>query len=399
LDVIKILSLTALFSLLALTAAAQGLPSEPVQLFDGRVRIGGEISATLGARDDEAFFNYTDYERNALRTFRAAVTGLWQPASRIAFLGELRTENFDEPAAYAAYVRIRPWSDVPFDVQAGRIPPVFGAFGRRRYQSDQILVGYPLAYQYLTSLRADALPATGDDLLLMRGRGWLASYPIGSHTAAAGLPLISAFRWDTGVEATWSGAVEAAVSVTTGTLSNPRLRDDNGGKQIAARVAGRPVTGLVIGASASRGAWISDAVPHGRDSPAQTALGADAEYSKDHWLVRTELVWSQWNVPFWTGPVEEADVRALAAWVEGRYRVTPRLYLAARADRLGFSDITGPASLKPTPWDAPVTRYEFGGGYSLQRNLVLRAVAQINHRAGGRVGTRTFYSTQAVWWF
>jgi hypothetical protein len=46
-----------------------------------------------------------------------------------------------------------------------------------------------------------------------------------------------------------------------------------------------------------------------------------------------------------------------------------------------------------------VTRYEFGGGYSLQRNLVLRAVAQINHRAGGRVGTRTFYSTQAVWWF
>jgi hypothetical protein len=155
----------------------------------------------------------------------------------------------------------------------------------------------------------------------------------------------------------------------------------------------------VIGASAARGAWISDAVPHTGDSPSQTALGADAEYSKDHWVVRTEIVWSRWNVPFWTGPVEKADVRALAAWVEGRYRVTPRLYLAARADRLGFSDITGPAHPNPAAWDAPVSRYELGGGYSLQRNLVVRVVAQVNRREGGRVARRTFYSTQAVWWF
>ena len=37
---IKILPVTALLSLLPLAAAAQGLPSEPVQLFEGRVRIG-----------------------------------------------------------------------------------------------------------------------------------------------------------------------------------------------------------------------------------------------------------------------------------------------------------------------------------------------------------------------
>ena len=397
---IKILSLSSLLTLAALPAVAQGLPSEPVQLFDGRVRIGGEISGTLGARDEEAFFNYTDYERNALRTFRAAVTGLWQPASRIAFLGEVRTENLEEPEAYAAFVRVRPWRDVPLDLQAGMIPPVFGAFGRRRYQSDQILIGYPLAYQYLTSLRADALPATADDLLRMRGRGWQASYPVGSPTAAPGLPLISAFRWDTGVEATWSSpALDAAMSVTTGTLSNPRLGDDNGGKQIAVRVAGRPIIGLVLGASAARGAWISDAVPHTADSPSQTAFGADAEYSKDHWLIRAEFVASQWDVPFQTAPVEGSDVRALGAWIEGRYRLTPRVYVAGRADRLGFSEITGHTVGGPLSWDAPVTRYEIGGGYSLQRNLVLRAVVQFNDRSGGRVEERTFFSTQAVWWF
>jgi hypothetical protein len=51
------------------------------------------------------------------------------------------------------------------------------------------------------------------------------------------------------------------------------------------------------------------------------------------------------------------------------------------------------------PWDAPVTRFEVGGGYSVQRNLVLRAVAQINRRDGGRIRNRTFLSTQVAWWF
>src|SRR5256886_9040457 len=52
-----------------------------------------------------------------------------------------------------------------FDIQAGRVPPTFGAFARRAYVSDNFLIGYPLAYQYLTSLRPDAVPANADELL------------------------------------------------------------------------------------------------------------------------------------------------------------------------------------------------------------------------------------------
>ena len=40
----------------------------------------------------------------------------------------------------------------------------FGAFARRTYANDNPLIGYPLAYQYLTSLRPDAVPATADAL-------------------------------------------------------------------------------------------------------------------------------------------------------------------------------------------------------------------------------------------
>lgn len=399
----KILPIASLLALLTPPAAAgQQLPSEPVRLFDGRVRISGEVSATFGSHDEEVYFNYTDYERNALRTFRASLSGLWQPADRIAFLGELRTEELEHVGAYAAFVRVRPWRNVAFDIQAGRIPPVFGAFGRRAYQSQQILIGYPLAYQYLTSIRADALPADADDLLRMRGRGWRSNFPVGAQYAAPGLPLISAFRWDTGVQAQFStDLLDLAASVTTGTLSNPRLTDDNGGKQLAGRVAFRPLTGLVAGASAARGAWISDEVPTaGPGSSTQSAIGGDIEYSRDHWLVRSELVWSRWELPFLQTPPQGHTVSALGAWLEGRYRVTPRIHVAGRIDRLSFSRITGDLfGGAPTPWDSPVTRYELGGGYALQRNLILRAIVQRNRREGTPVEKRTFYSTQIAWWF
>ena len=118
----------------------------------------------------------------------------------VSFLTELRSENGDALKPYALYVRLRPWRSRPIDIQAGRIPPIFGAFPRREYGAGNPLIGYPLAYQYLTPVRPDALPASTDDVFRMRARGWRPIYPIGSLALATGMPLITAFRWDTGVQ-------------------------------------------------------------------------------------------------------------------------------------------------------------------------------------------------------
>ena len=384
-------------------ARAQGIPSEPIRVFDGHLVFTGEAVATAGASDEESYFNYTAYERNALRMVRLSFGGLWQPVERVAFVAEIRSENFDEPGAYAAYVRVRPWLSHGFDIQAGRIPPVFGAFPRRIYNSDRFLIGYPLAYQYLTSLRPDASPIIADDLLRMRARGWRSTFPLGSLYAGPGVPLISAFQWDTGVQARFlTEHTESAVAVTTGTLSNPRVVDDNNTKQVSGRFALRPVPGLVIGASAARGGWLSREVPtvDGLSRYTQTTAGADAEYSRDHWMVRSELVWTSWRLPFAAQPPEGPSVSALATWIEGRYRVSPRWYVAARADRLGFSSITStiPGS-RPVPWEAPVFRCEAGGGYYIRRNIVAKASVQWNDRDGGRVTSRAFLSGQVAYWF
>src|SRR5688500_15864528 len=234
------------------------LPEGPLRSGDGRLLLGGEIVGTIGAPDATAFFHCTDYEHNAWRMMRVAFAAQWRPVAPIAFVAEVRSEDLQSVEAHAAYVRVRPWQSRAFDIQAGRIPPSFGAYGRRAYNTDNPLIGYPLAYQYLTSLRADAIPASTDDLLVMRGRGWLPSFPIGSSAESPGLPLVSAFRWDTGVQARWSGTrFEAVGSVTAGTLSDPRIGDNNGGRELSARIVAKPIVGLVVGASAARGAWLS----------------------------------------------------------------------------------------------------------------------------------------------
>jgi hypothetical protein len=403
----KLVLRAALFAVLALgcslPARPQALPSEPITFADGRVTLGGDVSVSAGS-EDLGFFNYTDYEHSALRLFHADLMTSVGMGGHFSVLGELSVENGDRPEAFALYLRIRPWIDRPFDIQAGRVPPTFGAFGRHVYSTDNALIGYPLAYQYLTSLRADALPLNADELLSMRGRGWLSQFSLGSRDPAAGLPLATAFRWDTGIQVhTASAIVDVTAAVTAGSLSNPLFKDDNSGRQIAGRVAVHPLPGLLVGTSAARGPFVSStaargAVGDGHDGEfTQTALGGDIEYSHAYYLVRAETVFSEWKVPSVGAPVIDTPLRALATYVEGRYKLRPGLYVAARADHLTFNEVTG--SLGPRTWEAPVTRIEIGGGYSIQRNLLLKVSGQRNTRDGGRVTRSTLGAVQLLFWF
>ena len=389
---------------LATAAGAQTLPSEPIALAGGRVTLSGDASATYGS-DDPGFFDYTDYQHSALRLLRLDLTAAFKAGPHFTLLGEIRSENLDSVRPYALYLRIRPWAARDFDIQIGRIPPTFGAFARRTYANDNPLIGYPLAYQYLTSIRPDALPASADELLRKRSLGWLVRYSVGDVNADIGVPLVSAFRWDTGVQAHATvGIVSTTASLTTGTLSNPRFTDDNGGRQFAARVEVRPVVGLVAGTSFARGPFVGQsaaraAIADGRDTDfTQAAWGGDLEYSRDYYLLRFETVVSGWRLPIIQAPALPERLGAVSVSLEGRYRLRPGLYAAARFDHLGFSDIVG--TRETAPWDAPVTRFEIGAGYSIQRNLLLKLSYQHNDRDGGvllRMAHLT--SVQLGFWF
>jgi hypothetical protein len=383
-------------------APAQGLPSEPVSLANGRFVLGAEVSATMGS-EDPGFFNYTDYEYSALRNVRLGVSAEVRANDHIQVLGEVRLDQGRYFEAYGLYVRVRPWPARRFDIQAGRVPPTFGALARSAYGNGNLLVGQPLSYQYLMSIRPDAIPANADDLLRMRGRGWLSDFPVGNTTEAPGLPLVNTTLWDTGVQAHGVyGVLEWTAALTTGSLSDPQLLDNNAGRQLAGRLVARPSAAWALGLSAARGDWLDESLdaslPSGTTRGArQVALGGDAEFSSGPVLVRGEVIRSEWTMPAVSAPFIDGPLVAVSLLAEGRYKVAPGVVLALRGERLDFSTITG--TVRTDTWEADTWRMEAGGGYSLTRNIQLKGSWQRNRRDGGRVRRDTLITAQVLYWF
>jgi hypothetical protein len=389
--------IAVLFVVIASAAQAQSLPSEPLTFGGGRVVIGGDVTATVGPQDP-GFFNY--YAYNGLRDIRIGVIAEVRAHERVQFLSDVRIHRSEPFEPYGFYARIRPWLSRRVAILVGRVPPTFGAFGRSAYSNSNLLIGYPLAYQYLTSLRADALPANVDELLGMRGRGWRVNYSLGDRARARGLPLVNGFHWDTGVQVRGrSGVVEWTGSLTTGSLSAPRLKDDNGGRQVAGRAVVHLTPGLALGASAASGAFMSRSLEPELTNGAeaedamQRGLGIDTEYSRGRFIGRGEVIWSRWTLP---EPFQGGPLNATAVLGEARYRLLPGIHVAARAEHLGFSRVTGS---ERRAWDAPVKRFEVGAGWSLQRNVMLKASWQRNLRDAGRVRRDTLGAAQLVYWF
>lgn len=366
------------------------------------LRIGGEFTGTV-APIDRGYFNDSDYGQNLLRQARLSLSVELAAGERFGLLAEARAENMENPRLYALYLRARPWAGKRFDLQAGLIPPVFGRFARAGYGADNPLIGDPLAYQYLTTLRANVLPPGVAELLRMRGNGWLVGYE-GYLTAESGLPMIAGRRWDTGIEARVGGeSLQVAAALTQGTLSQPRVRDDNDGKQVSARVGWRPATGLILGASGAAGEYLDESArellpefARGRTFR-QRALGADVEYAGGHWVLRSEAVWTGWDAAAASEPLLGETLTALAWYVEGKYVLLPGLHVAARYDRVHFGDVTGPDG--PVPWEAPVWRIETGLGFAVTRQVRLKGVYQHNERDGGFVRENDLIAVQGAIWF
>ena len=385
------------------TASAQILPDAPISLAGGHVVFGAEVSATI-APEDPGFFNYTSYEFSALRSFRLSVSSEVRANDYLQVLGEVRLDQGRLLEAYGLYLRVRPWPRRRFDIQAGRVPPTFGAMTRTAYGSSNILIGQPLAYQYLTSIRPDAAPATADDLLRMRGRGWLSNFPVGNLAPGPGLPMVNTSQWDTGLQLHGvASIVEWTGSITAGSLSDPQFRDNNRGRQYAGRAVVRPMASTAIGVSLSKGAWLDESLEEAvagappDERSQQAAIGGDAEFSAGPFLVRGEAIRSEWTLPGYPSLQLTEPLVGISTLIEGRYKIAPGFYVAMRGDRLDFSKVRGERG--EAEWEAQTWRFETGIGYSVTRNILFKGAFQRNGRDGGRVRRDSLFGAQVLYWF
>lgn len=388
------------------TAAAQVLPSTPLTLLDGRLVVGGSASASVAPSDDRAYYNLSYYDTSLLRMVQVALDASLRVSDRadvvVAFNGLTPVDDWAWQAySPAFYLAVRPFAGRSLAIKGGILPPAFGAFLQRRYGTGNFLIGYPLAYQYATSVRDDAFPASADELLRRRGFGAVSTYSRGEVYTEPGLPLVNPFGWNPGVSVTVGGApLNAEVVLTRGGIAN---RSIHSGWQVSGRVEARPSASLALGFSAARGSYVNDnaasltATAAFNPAPRETAFGFDAEYSWGYWLVRGEALLNRRTVPAFNAPFLSDPLWSTWFGAETRYKILPGLYLAGRLERLAFNTVSG--STARQTWDANVTRVEAGGGYSLTRNTTAKLAYQRNSRDTRYYPRQQLVSAQIVVWF
>ena len=387
-------------------ASAQWLPSQPVTWLGGRLVVSGDASVSMSTGDHETYFNYGDYDYDMMRLVRLGLAATLRLGTRVTLVAELRGEGATEEWDWRVYpvssfIRVRPFGRSSVAVAGGIVPPAFGAFMQRRYGADNLLIGYPLAYQYTTAVRADAIPSTADEVIRNRARGWAPTYSIGAGRGVSGLPLVSSTGWNPGVLVS-AGSRRAGlkVAVTRGGMAAPGSAGWGGRWEVTGRGEFRPVTGLVVGVSGAHGAFLADSLTPivgtavaNRD-PRESAVGVDVEWSWGYWLVRAETIVISRTYPAFVAPYTIDPLTSVAVEAEARYKILPGLYAAARIGHVSFGTIQG--SDATTSWDADVTRVETGLGYSFTRNVLVKAVYQYNTRDSERRTTLHLGAVQLV---
>lgn len=333
------------------------------------VEVGGIVTANyLKSQDGQSQFRHN----NGLPGFELLAdlfmnVRLSDEAS--AFL-ELETWRGWEVRVYTAALAYKISGD-RLQVEAGKFAAPFGNFLPRRFAPQNFVYGYPLFYEYRTSLSSGQFLPDHQALLGARG-----------HTnPEAGLQMLARNAYFTGARFFGKlGAVGYHLGLANGAPSNPAYVSESKRLMFFGRLHLQPAIGLTIGASAANGGYLNNAVvksAHPDLKPekyAHTLAGVDVEYSRGYFVFFGEGVWSRWESPFIRDHLE-----ALAFSAELRYKILPRLFVAGRYGRIRFSEIVDDRDLDAAePWEFPVWRLESAAGYNLSRHALVKAVWQIN---------------------
>ena len=320
------------------------------------------------------------------------------PASRASIPSFLRT-----------YVRVQVTESRvrSLGFEAGKIPTPFGGYGGRGHSDVNPLISTPLMYHYFTSLRSNQLPSDAQDLLAHRGEGPSARFSGyaggGSSSNFNGMPLIYDSCWDFGVRALGSvWRFEYSLAVTQGTLGNPVNSggDNNDGKQVVAHVDFVPGSSLIVGASYASGAYldrvVSNALPAGKEAEdyAQSIWGVNVELSYGHLNLLGEIVRNTWTSPFVVDSSGRlSDLQSIGWYLEGRYAMSPGLFLASRVEGIKFGNISDGAG-GTAAWDDDVGRVEGGVGYYLTDRTIGKLIVQYVDKKGSRGFREAFPAAQ-----
>jgi hypothetical protein len=322
-------------------------------------------------------------------------------------------------------VLYQPHNNKAVNLEIGKFLIPFGTFLARRWATENPLIDWSLMYQYKNNLSAFELPQNNDELLKVRGKGHGFEYhsePSSSALvlaktnaghiprAGSGLRLVSREVYLTGLQVFGGfAAFNYNFGLTNGSLSNPADINNSETINVIGRLTFKPSMGLLLGTSFSSGAYLNQASVNPQLKPIgksagdfrQTASGFDLSYSIGHLVLFSEIVVNRYRSPFL-----DEDLDVFAYYIEAKYTLMPRLYVASRFSRMTFSEIDDVSDIDGNgkfrePWDYNVNQFELGAGYHFNRHVLLKIMGQFNHTEVSNVSdpADNHFAMQGVFYF
>jgi len=353
---------------------------------------GGDLRARLSGTIDIEFYNFQqpapgliDSEIDNLFNPRLTLFLDAQLGSQIYFFAQMRVDRGFDPSDHGAQVRldeyalrITPWQDGRFTLQAGKFATVIGNWVPRHLSWDNPFINAPLVYENVTAIQDKYAPYS--PLYFIYAPYYYGKYAfnpvIWGPSYASGISISGRLgRFDYAAEiknASLSSRPESW-NFTENGLENPTF---------SARVGFRPNDAWNFGVSASDGAYFRQeaerTLPPGRDIDdyREFVLGQDASFAWRHLQVWAEFYEARFEVP------RVGDADTFAYYFEAKYKFTPQLFGALRWNEQLFSNIPDGAGGQ-VRWSQDLWRIDVAAGYRFTSHIQLKLQYSFQHETTG----------------
>ncbi|MGJ3243125.1 MAG: hypothetical protein ACFE0O_09250 [Opitutales bacterium] len=247
-------------------------------------------------------------------------------------------------------------------LQAGKFAGDLGNFLGRHDSWENPFINYPLVYENVTHV---------SDINVFPDAATFADQRDQPDVKTEEIPLIWAPLYRTGFAALGHvGNWDYIISYTNSGVSSrsSEWNDwDLSDASWTARLGYSPSPAWSLGLNAGEGPYFREEaaarLPAGTGISdfEQTTYGIDLAWAWRHWEVFAEAYRVSWEVP------NVGNVHAWSGYIEGRYQVTPRAYVAARINREQHERVRTAGG--PERWDHPIWRLDLATGYRFSRFL------------------------------
>jgi hypothetical protein len=297
-----------------------------------------------------------------------------QVGSQIYFFAQSRLDRGFDPSNHGAQIRldeyalrITPWEDGRFNLQAGTFATVVGNWVPRHLSWENPFINAPLVYENVTPIQDKSAPVSPLDFI----------YGLYYYDKYAFNPVIWGPSYASGISVSGRlGRFDYAAEMKNASLSSrpeswhvTEIGFEN--PTFSGRAGFRPNQSWNFGLSASEGAYFrpeaESTLPPGRDigDYREFVLGQDVSFAWRHLQLWAEFYEARFEVP------RVGDADTFAYYVEAKYKFTPQLFGAIRWNQQLFGTVSD-GDGNNVRWSQDLVRIDIAATYRFTTHTQLK---------------------------